>query len=87
MTYNDFGLPECDIMDCDTNAMDMTDNVEELRVADVKMKWSNDDQKAWVDSIIQAVNEIESGVPMKCRAYILDGSGGSGKTTVYKTLI
>ena len=47
----------------------------------------NDDQRALVDAVIQAVEDIQQGNTSQCRAFFLDGPGGSGKTMVYNTLI
>ena len=33
------------------------------------------------------VNEVQSGFPSQCRAYFLNGPGGSGKTMLHNTEI
>ena len=83
----DFGLPHTgDIIDvgeiCPTD-----NNLDELRQSEAIMASLNEDQRALVDSILQAIDTITSGCPPKCHAYFLDGPGGSGKTRVYNTLI
>ena len=39
------------------------------------------------DVILQNVEEVQAGTTSQCRAYFLDGPGGSGKTMLYNTVI
>ena len=39
------------------------------------------------DIIMNNVNEVQHGSVSQCRAYFLDGPGGSGKIMLYNTVI
>ena len=52
-------------------------NIEKLNVM----------QRYMYDIIMTNVNEVQNGLPSQCRAYFLDGPGGSGKTMLYNTVI
>ena len=59
---------------------------EEQIVAE-NMEKLNDEQRTMVEAVMKAADEIQQDLPPKCRAFFLDGPGGSGKTMVYNTLI
>lgn len=44
-------------------------------------------QRCMYDVILQNVEEVQAGTTSQCRAYFLDGPGGSGKTMLYNTVI
>lgn len=47
----------------------------------------NPEQRSLVDAVECAANEITMDHPPKCRAFVMQGLGDSGKTMVYNTLI
>ena len=51
-------------------------NVEKLNV-----------MQRYMYDIINNVNEVQHGSVSQCRAYFLDGPGGSGKIMLYNTVI
>ena len=59
----------------------------ELQQSNEQMAKLNTDQRMLVDHVLDDLNAIRQGEAPKCRAYFLDGPGGSGKTMVYNTLI
>ena len=59
----------------------------ELQQSNEQMAKLNTDQRMLVDHVLEDLNAIRQGEAPKCRAYFLDGPGGSGKTMVYNTLI
>ena len=59
----------------------------ELQQSNEQMAKLNTDQRMLVDYVLEDLNAIRQGEAPQCRAYFLDGPGGSGKTMVYNTLI
>ena len=59
----------------------------ELHQSNEQMAKLNREQRILVDQVLEDLNAIRDGEEPKCRAYFLDGPGGSGKTMVYNTLI
>jgi RecA/RadA recombinase len=60
---------------------------QEEETAMAQMALLNIEQQALVDVVLQAIHNIIDGEAPQCRAFFLDGPGGSGKTMVYNTLI
>ena len=68
--------------------MDVTfDTQAEQEYATANLAKLNTEQQHVVDTIFAAVEEVQRNQPAKCRAFFLDGPGGSGKTMLYNTLI
>ncbi len=84
VSYNSLGLPHINPV---TTQEDLPDVEADQRYAEDMMNKLNDEQREMVDAILTAVKEIEENQPPKCRAFFLDGVGGSGKTTVYNTVM
>jgi hypothetical protein len=63
------------------------DAAAESLEADTLISQLNDEQAELVDTVIRDLRAIQQGEALKCRAYFLDGPGGSGKTMCYNTLI
>ncbi|XP_064644731.1 uncharacterized protein LOC135498406 [Lineus longissimus] len=61
--------------------------VAEQKEADELMAMLNSDQRQFVDRILTDLCEVCTAAKPKCRAYFLDGPGGSGKTTCYNAII
>ena len=80
VTCGQLGLPtpQQNLAHMDTGSI--RENVEERVVL-------NEEQEQVVNTVYQAIEEVEQGFPPKCRAIYLDGPGGCGKTTVYNHLI
>jgi hypothetical protein len=86
MSCSDFGLPNIE----EAIPIDLADEYDIAREeiqANLQMAKLNADQRNMVDLIMGDLDEIRNGQDPKCRAYFLDGPGGSGKTMVYNTLI
>lgn len=83
LSCKDLGLPNVESIDPYDQQFDLTDD---LNTVNRQMPLLNDEQKMLVDAILQALDEIKQEVA-QCRAYFLDGPGGSGKTMIYNTLI
>ena len=81
LTLEQVGLPNVAENDTDddseTDAEYALTDIENLNVM----------QRYMYDIIMNNVNEVQHGFPSQCRAYFLDGPGGSGKTTLYNTVI
>jgi hypothetical protein len=86
MSCTDFDLPDLDPTLLEHDNQDYDRAVEEQQ-AQAQIEMLNDEQGALVDRVLQDLAEIRRGEPDKCRAYFLDGPGGSGKTMCYNTLI
>jgi hypothetical protein len=86
LTCRDLGLPVPD-----DDAMHSTDQTVDIQaetdIANQNLALLNPQQHALVDAVFTAVTEVQLHQPSKCRAFFLDGPGGSGKTMVYNTLI
>ena len=81
-SYKDLGLPQIKELPKKEEY-----NVEsDRKYAEEMMNILNKEQKEVVEAIFEAVREIEENQPPRCRAFFLDGVGGSGKTTVYNTV-
>ena len=63
------------------------DHELETEYAPINIEKLNVMQQYMYDVIMANVNEVQSGLPSQCRAYFLDGPGGSGKTMLYNTVI
>jgi hypothetical protein len=85
MSCSDFGLPNVEVIAVDQ--IDQYDIAQEERQATLQMAKLNADQRRMIDLIMEDLDDIRNGQHQKCRAYFLDGPGGSGKTMVYNTLI
>ena len=86
LSLQQFNLPEIPL-----DAFELDDNDED-RQADAEYALANVEklnemQRYMYDVIMQNVEEVQAGVTSQCRAYFLDGPGGSGKTMLYNTLI
>jgi hypothetical protein len=87
MSCSDFDLPELDpalLEEQDDHDYDREDEGDQARI---QIEMLNDEQRALVDRVLQDLNELRQNEPAKCRAYFLDGPGGSGKTLCYNILI
>ncbi len=84
VSYKDLGLPVVNPVRTSEEPLSVED--DERYVAEM-LKILNKEQREVVDSILAAVGEVEEGAPPRCRAFFLEGVGGSGKTTVYNTLM
>ncbi len=58
-----------------------------MSLAEKYLTTLNEDQTFLVQSIMTDLNEINHSYAPKCRAYFLEGPGGTGKTWCYNTLI
>lgn len=82
---SDFGLPVPTHPHISTEEFNLD---EEQRIFDANMAILTDEQRAVVDEIMKAVqDDCQGNNSPKHRAFFVDGPGGSGKTTVYNTLI
>jgi hypothetical protein len=80
----DLGLPDASETDSYAGEIDVE---AEQAIVDHNLSIFNSDQRAIFDAILQAQEAVVHGQAIKPRAFFLDGPGGSGKTTVYNTLI
>ena len=74
------GLPKVDEIEIDN---DNCDNQIEVEYALANVEKLNVMQRYIYDIIMNNVNEVQHGSVSQCRAYFLDGPGGSGKTILY----
>ncbi len=81
--YQSLGLPQINAV---TTHDEPPDVEADKRYAEDMLQILNEEQREMVDCILIALREIEENHAPKCRAFFLDGIGGSGKTTVYNTL-
>ena len=80
-TLKEIGLPNIQMSDsCE-------DNESETEYASPNIEKLNVMQRYMYNIIMTNVNEVQNGFPSQCRAYFLDGPGGSGKTMLYNTVI
>ena len=86
MCGQDLLLPELIVTDLTLFEPEINNEAEKQQAAQ-QMAILNHEQRMIVDSILKDLHEISQGQRAKCRAHFLDGPGGSGKTTVYNTLI
>ena len=80
LTLDQLGLP-C-VAETETDEV----NVSETEYVPINIEKLNVMQQYMYDIIMTNVNEVQNGFPSQCRAYFLDGPGGSGKTMLYITL-
>ena len=66
---------------------DIPDIAEEADIGARNMLLLNEEQQIMTNQVLQAVHEVINGAAPACRAFYLDGPGGSGKTMVYNTLV
>ncbi|XP_014670443.1 PREDICTED: uncharacterized protein LOC106811370 [Priapulus caudatus] len=85
MKCSDFNLPLMDTQEIITNDTPQF-NVSPQQAQELIAKL-NDDQHSFVQAVIQDLHDIQTAATPKCRAYFLDGPGGTGKTLCYNTLI
>ena len=78
------GLPKVDENEIDNDNYDTHIGVE---YALTNVEKLNVMQRYMYDIIINNVNEVQHGSVSQCRAYFLDGPGGSDKTMLYNTVI
>ena len=88
-TCKDFSIPQ---FNPNTLAQDLTadpgfDITQESNEAKILLNILNNEQQQFVDQILGDLADIKRGDQPKCRAYFLDGPGGTGKTMCYNTLI
>lgn len=69
------------------NNDDNDDIQTEAEYAQTNIRKLNIMQQHMYDIIMNNVDEALYGTPSQCRAYFLDGPGGSGKTMLYNTVI
>lgn len=84
MSCGDVGLPipvHQQVIQCDY------DMREEHDIGVRLLEMLNDEQRHVADRVLEDIRETKEDMPPKCRAYFMEGPGGSGKTTVYNTLI
>lgn len=79
----DYGLPSVIAV----SATETFDHVREALTASTNIALLNEDQRLLVDEVLQAVQDFNCETNPQCRAYFLDGPGGTGKTMIYNTLI
>jgi hypothetical protein len=84
LTCKELGLPDVDAILPFDQQFDIQ---QEEETAMAQMALLNNEQRALVDAVLQAIHNITDGQAPQCRAFFLDGPGGSGKTMVYNTLI
>jgi hypothetical protein len=84
MSTKDLGLPDVDNIQPFHQDFDREREHEE---ATAQMGLLNNEQRALVDTVLQALEHIRQGHPPQCQAFFLDGPGGSGKTMVYNAII
>jgi hypothetical protein len=84
MSCLDFGLPNGEIIEVMDTDFDVD---QQLNIAATNIALLNPEQRVLVDEVLEALEEIKQGHAPKCRAYFLDGPGGTGKTMVYNTLL
>ena len=82
----ELGLPEIQPIEQPERETEF-DPATEAQEADECIALLNEKQRSLVDSVCQDLISIRNGEDLKCRAYFLDGPGGSGKTMCYNTLI
>ena len=83
MSCQQIGLPDIDINNTDTSNNDM-ETVQNV----IPVEKLNAEQQHVVHTFLNEVNEEpQDGSLPSSHMYFLDGPGGSGKTTVYNTLI
>ncbi len=83
---SDLGLPNINTLEPNFHQQTI-DSIAEMSLAEKYLQSLNEDQNILVQSIINDLYEINNGNPPKCKAYFLDGPGGTGKTWCYNTLI
>lgn len=82
--YSTSGLPPVNLQD-DVHGTDTVTEID-LAIVEAEMDQLNQEQRALVHSIQAEIQGTRSGAPPHCRAFFLDGPGGSGKTTTYNIL-
>ena len=86
MSCAELGLPE--VMPIEQAERETGfDRGAEAEEAERNIALLNDEQRMLVDKVLGDLTAITNGEAPKCRAYFLDGPGGSGKTMCYNTLI
>jgi hypothetical protein len=86
MSCSVLGLPEIEPVEQPEGELDF-DVVAEADEAANSLAQLNEEQAQLLDSVLQDLRAIQNDEGPKCRAYFLDGPGGSGKTMCYNTLI
>ena len=86
LTCKALGLP--DVSYTDMFELDQSEHTAaDAEYAQQHLAILNPEQKCLVDTIISAIQDVLRGDNPKCRAFFLDGPGGTGKTMVYNTLM
>ena len=85
-TCHNYGLPMQVSQIHTLNFDDIVDHPESRSIED-HIDDLNDQQRTIVEAVFTAAGEVMSDCPPKCRAFFVDGPGGSGKTTVYNSII
>ena len=84
LALEQLGLPKLDENELDD---DNYDTQIEVEYALANIEKLNVMQRCMYDIIMNNVNEVQHGLVSQCRAYFLDGPGGSSKTMLYNTVI
>ena len=84
LTLEQVGLPKVAELEPDNDNYDIRIDIENVQSNVEKL---NVMQRCMYDTIMNNVNEVQHANPTQCRAYFLDGPGGSGKTMLYNTVI
>jgi hypothetical protein len=80
------GLPELEPVEQPQGELEFDVAAEAHEAANL-LAQLNEEQAQLLDSVLQDLRAIQNDEGPKCRAYFLDGPGGSGKTMCYNTLI
>jgi primosomal protein N' len=80
MSVSDFGLPQIEDIIVPEEVDQGYDVETEQQQAEELRQTLTEEQSALVDRILQDLNELNQGEVSTCRAYYLEGPGGSGKT-------
>lgn len=75
-------VPRADLLEAD-RAEEEYAFVDHMVAADDQWQRLNEDQRMVYDRVIQAINNVEEGAKL----FYVDGPGGTGKTTLYNSLI
>lgn len=81
------GLPQLHPINPNYNQQTEFDIAMETQQASTLTGKLNKEQSQMVNSVLHDLTQLNEGNTSLCRAYFLDGPGGSGKTMVYNTLI
>ena len=84
MSCQSLGLPN---VDQEVRLHQEFDQDQELQNAEAQIQHLNQQQLLLVNTVLQALDSVQNGHSQEAHAYFVDGPGGSGKTTVYNTLI